>query len=94
MLVSLVLSVIFAVVAVFIANENQTAAHITLLGWPAQGKLGSILVLAFALGALCGIASVLPAYLSKTWALLRSRRKIEEMERGVQTMPPPSVKEV
>jgi len=94
MLLSLVLAVVFAIVAVFIANENQTAAQIALFGWPVAGKLGSMLILAFALGALCGIASMLPAYLAKTWALLRSRRKVEDLERAAQDMQPSNLKQV
>ena len=94
MLLSLVLAVAFAVLAVFFADANQAAAQITLYGWPIQGKLGAMLVLAFAIGALCGIAVTLPAYLAKAWALLRSRRKLEDLERTAHAAPPSDLKQV
>jgi uncharacterized integral membrane protein len=94
MLLSLVLAVIFAVLAVFFANDNQAAAQITLFGLPLQGKLGTMVVLAFGIGALSGIAVMLPAYLAKAWALLRSRRKIEDLERASQGQQPTDLKQV
>jgi uncharacterized integral membrane protein len=94
MLLSLVLAVTFSVLAVFIANDNQTAAQFTLLGWPIQGKLGTMFVVAFAIGALFGIVVMLPAYLAKTWAFLRSRRKIEDLERAAQAPQPTDLKQV
>ena len=94
MLLSLVLAVTFAVLAVFFANDNQAAAQIKLFGLVLQGRLGSMLVLAFGIGALSGMAVMLPAYLAKTWALLRSRRKMEDLERAAQSPPPADVKQV
>jgi uncharacterized integral membrane protein len=94
MLLSLVLAVTFAVLAVFFATDNQAAAQITLFGLPLQGKLGTMVVLAFGIGALSGIAVMLPAYLEKTWALLRSRRKMADLERAAQASRLADVKQV
>lgn len=94
MLLSLVLAVTFAVVAVFFSNDNQAVAQITFFGIPLHGKIGTMLVLAFGFGALCGIAVTLPAYLAKTWALLRSRRTLEDLERNAHAVPPSDVKQV
>jgi uncharacterized membrane protein YciS (DUF1049 family) len=94
MLLSLVLAVIFAVVAVFFANDNQAAVQIAFFGLPLQGKLGTMVVLAFGIGAVSGIAVMLPAYLAKTWALLRSRRKMEDLERAAQAPQPTDLKQV
>jgi uncharacterized integral membrane protein len=94
MLLSLVLAVIFGVLAVFFANDNQAATQIALFGLPLQGKLGTILVLSFGIGALSGIVVMLPAYLAKTWALLRSRRKIEDLERSALAPDPATLKQV
>jgi uncharacterized integral membrane protein len=94
MLLSLVLAVVLAVIAVFFANDNQTAAQVTLFGLPLAGKLGIMLVLAFGIGAFSGMAMMLPAYLAKTWALLRSRRKIEDLERAAQAVQPSDLKQV
>jgi hypothetical protein len=53
-----------------------------------------MVVLAFGIGALSGIAVMLPAYLAKAWALLRSRRKIEDLERASQGPQPTDLKQV
>jgi uncharacterized integral membrane protein len=94
MLLSLVLAVIFGVLAVFFANDNQATTQIALFGLPLQGKLGTIMVLSFGIGALSGIVVMLPAYLAKTWALLRSRRKIEDLERSALAPDPATLKQV
>lgn len=93
MLLSPILAVVFAILAAFFANDNQTVAQITLFGWPLQGKLGILIVLAFGIGALCGIAVMLPAYLARTWALLRSRRKIEDLEHRTPAVQPADQKQ-
>jgi uncharacterized integral membrane protein len=94
MLLSLVLAVILAVLAVFFADANQAGAQVTLFGWPLHGKLGTMIVLAFGIGALSGIVVTLPAYLSKAWALLRSLRKIEDLERAARAPQPADLKQV
>jgi uncharacterized membrane protein YciS (DUF1049 family) len=82
MLLSLVIAVVFGVLAVFFANDNQMMVQVNMLGLQLEGKLGIVIVLAFALGALTGIVMMLPAYLAQGWALIRSRRKVEDLERG------------
>ena len=94
MLLSLILAVTFAVLAVFFANDNQAVAQIILFGLPLQGKLGTMIVLSFGIGALFGTAAMLPAYLVKTWALLRSRRQMEDLERAARAAQPAEVKQV
>jgi uncharacterized protein (TIGR03382 family) len=51
-------------------------------------------VVAFGIGAVTGIAMMLPAYLAKAWALLRSRRKIEDLERAARAVQPTDLKQV
>jgi uncharacterized integral membrane protein len=81
MLLSLIVAVILSVVAVFFANDNQALIQLQLFGLRLQGKTGIVVVAAFALGAVIGIAVFLPAYLAQGWSLIRSRRKVEDLER-------------
>jgi len=94
MLVSLIIAVVFGVLAVFFANDNPAVVQLQFLGLQLQGKLGMLMVVAFALGALVGILLMLPAYLAQGWALLRSKRKVEDLEHVVRTMPPGDSKQV
>ena len=94
MLLSLVIAVVFSVLAVFFANDNQSAIQISLFGMPLVGKLGIVIVVAFGLGALLGVLMMLPAYLGQGWALIRSRRRVEDMEREAARLPPPGNKQV
>ena len=87
MLLSLVIAVVFGVLAVFFANDNQAPVQVHMLGLQLDGKLGIVIVVTFALGALIGIVMMLPAYLAHGWALIRARRKVEDLERG-STMGP------
>lgn len=84
MLFSLVFAVIFGVLAVFFANDNQAMVQVSLWGMPLAGKIGILLVVAFGMGALLGVLMMLPAYLSQGWALVRSKRKVEDLERAQQ----------
>ena len=94
MLLSLVVAVVFSVVAVFFANDNQTIVQINLLGLQLSGKLGMIIVVAFGFGALMGLVLMLPPYLTQGWSLIRARRKVEDLERSTPAGPPPGSKQV
>ena len=94
MLLSLILAVIFAVLALFFANDNQSVVQISLFGMPLMGKLGIVLVAALGLGALIGAATMLPAYLAQGWALVRGKRKVEDLERALQAAQSSSTKQV
>lgn len=83
MLLSLIVAVVLSVLAVFFANDNQALIQIRLLGLQLEGKLGIVIVVGFGLGAILGIVMMLPAYIAQGWALIRSRRKVEDLERSL-----------
>ncbi|HEY5982530.1 MAG TPA: LapA family protein [Anaerolineales bacterium] len=94
MLLSLVMAVALSVLAVFFANENQAVVQLQMLGLNIPGKLGIIVVIAFGLGAVVGILVMLPAYLSQGWSLIRSRRKVEDLEAGLRSAQTGNTKQV
>lgn len=87
MLISLILAVIFSVLAVFFANENESVVQLQWMGLHLESKLGIAVVVAFGLGAVIGILLMLPAYLSQGWSLIRARRKIEDLQQPAAKPP-------
>lgn len=84
MLVSLVLAVVFAILAVYFANLNQAIVQVSLFGYPVKGSLGLVLVVAVGVGVLLGVIVMLPSIISRSWALVRHKRKIEDLESAMQ----------
>ena len=80
MLISLVLAVVITILAAYVASNNLTPIAINLLGYPLRGTTGMLIVSAFAGGVLLGILLMLPAFISRSWALLRHRRKLEDLQ--------------
>lgn len=87
MLLSLVLAVVFAVLAVYFANFNQSIVQINLFGYPVKGSLGLIIVVAVGIGVLLGVLVMLPSIISRSWALIRHKRKIEDLQNAMQQIP-------
>ncbi len=87
MLISLVLAVIFAILAVYFANFNQAVIQVNLFGYPIKGSLGLIIVSAVGLGVLLGVLVMLPSIISNSWALIRHRRKIEDLQNAMLQAP-------
>jgi uncharacterized integral membrane protein len=93
-LLSLIVAVVFGVLAVFFANDNQGTVQLSLLGLQLSGKLGIMIVVAFGFGAVMGLLMMLPAYLTQGWSLIRARRKIEDLERIAPSPPSNGAKQV
>ncbi len=101
MFLSLILFVILSVVAAYIASNNLTPIRVNLLGYPLNGPTGMILVSAFGAGVLFGVLVMLPALISRSWAVMRHRRQLQDLQdkqakdmlaKDVQTkQPPPEV---
>jgi uncharacterized membrane protein YciS (DUF1049 family) len=80
MLISLVLAVVITILAAYVASNNLTPIAINFLGYPLKGTTGMLIVSAFGGGVLLGILLMLPAFISRSWALLRHRRKLEDLQ--------------
>ncbi len=87
MLLSLVLAVVFSILAVFFANYNQTVVQVSLFGYPAKGSLGLVIVISVGVGVLLGVLVMLPSIISRSWALVRHKRKIEDLQTALQQPP-------
>lgn len=84
MIISLILAVAVTVLAVFFASYNPTFVEINLFGYPVQGTIGLLLVVALGLGVVVGVLLMLPAVISRSWAVMRHKRRIQDLERSAQ----------
>ena len=84
MLISLILAVAVTVLAVFFASYNPTFVEINFFGYPVQGTIGLLLVVALGLGVVVGVLLMLPSVISRSWAVMRHKRRIQDLERSAQ----------
>ncbi len=84
MLISLIVAVVITVFAAYFATNNLTVMSISLLGYPVKGTTGIMMVAAFGSGVLIGVLLMLPALISRSWAVIRHRRKIQDLEDSMQ----------
>ncbi len=87
MLLSLVLFVVMSILAAYFATNNLDPITVSLLGYPIRGTTGTLIVTALGIGVLLGMVMMLPAYISRSWALIRHRRKLQDLQ-DQQAKPP------
>lgn len=83
MLISLVLAVAVTILAAYFASNNLTVIEINLLGYPIRQTTGILIVSALGLGVLMGVLFMLPALISRSWALIRHKRKLQDWQDAV-----------
>jgi uncharacterized integral membrane protein len=77
----LVLGIVFAIVAVLFALQNNVPVAVTLAVWHFDGSLALVLLLALGLGVLITGLLSSPAAIRTQWAAARLRRKVADLER-------------
>ena len=87
MFISLIIAIIFAIVAVFFALENTEIVRVHLFGYPLEGALGVFLLGALGLGALLGLLTMAPAALGRSILISRQKRRIQELEQSTPAQP-------
>jgi uncharacterized integral membrane protein len=80
MVISLILFITVTILAVFFSSFNQTMVDVNFFGYPVQGTIGLMMVLALGIGVIIGVLIMLPSVASRNWALFRHKKKIEELE--------------
>jgi lipopolysaccharide assembly protein A len=77
----LVLGIVFAIVAVLFALQNNIPVAVTLAVWHFEGSLALVLLIAVGLGVLItGLVSS-PAVIRGQWQAARLRRRVADLER-------------
>jgi uncharacterized membrane protein len=80
MLISLIIFVILSVFAAYFASNNLTVIDVSLLGYPLRGTTGTLMVSALGIGVLLGVLMMLPALISRSWAVIRHRRRLQDFQ--------------
>ena len=80
MLISMIVFVVLAILAAYVASNNLTPVDINLLGYALRAPSGVLLVSALGAGFLLGVLLMLPAVISKSWAVIRHRRKLQDIQ--------------
>lgn len=80
MLISLIVFVILSVTAAYVASNNLTVIDLNLLGYTVRNSTGILMVSALGLGVLLGVVMMLPALISRSWAVIRHRRKLQDLQ--------------
>jgi uncharacterized integral membrane protein len=79
----LVLGIVFAIVAVLFALQNNVPVAVTLAVWHFEGSLALVLLMALGLGVLItGLVSS-PAVIHRQWLATRLRRRVADLERQI-----------
>ena len=84
MIVSLILAVAVTILAVFFASYNQSVIVVNLFGYKVQGTIGLLMVIAMGIGVVVGVLVLLPSIISRSWALMRHKRKLQELQNASQ----------
>ncbi len=79
MFFSLIMIVAVAILAVLFASYNPTVVSIDLFGYPVQGTIGLLLVVALGMGVLVGVIVMIPSVWKRSFALRRQRKQMEEL---------------
>jgi uncharacterized integral membrane protein len=80
MIISLIVAVAVTILAVFFASYNTTLMTVNLFGYSVQGTVGFIMVVTLGLGVLVGVLLMLPSVITRSWALMRHKRKLQELQ--------------
>ena len=81
MILSLILTLAAAIVAVIIAMDNTAMAQVTFFGYPVQGAVGVFMLLAFGVGVVLGILLMVPSLIGHSVTTMQSRRRIAQLEK-------------
>ena len=80
MILSVILILIVAIVAVIFALANPTMVHLILFGYAVDGQVGLFLLMALGVGILLGILLMAPSLISRSFMASRHRRRVAELE--------------
>ncbi len=79
----LILGIVFAIVAVVFALQNNVAIIVTFAVWQFEGSQALVLLLTLGVGALIAGLVSSPTVIRRQWEAGRMRRQIVELERKV-----------
>ncbi len=85
MIISFVLVVVVTILAVYFSTFNQAVITVNLFGYLVEGPTGLFLIVTLGIGALIGILIMLPSVISRSWTLMKHKRRVRELENAVSS---------
>ena len=80
MIISVLLTIAVAIVAVMFALANPEMVHIVFYDYAVDGQIGLFMLIALGIGILLGVILMLPSLIGRSFAVARHQRKISELE--------------
>jgi len=84
MLLFLVLALLIAILAVILALQNPTNVTVTFLAWKFESSLALVLLVAFVLGVVLALVTLVSVVIRKNWTISSQKKKIAQLERSSQ----------
>jgi len=81
----LILALAIAIIAVIFALQNTAAVTVSFFVWQFHESLALVLLLTVILGVLIGTLTILPGSIRSKWRLSSQRKKIDLLEKLLQT---------
>lgn len=79
MIFTVIVTIAITIAAVMISLQNPTIVRLSLFSYLVEGPVGLLLLIALGGGVLLGILLMLPALISRSWALIRQRKQMENL---------------
>ena len=80
MIFSLILALVFAVIAVIFALGNTAVVTVSFLSWSIDGSLALVLLISVAIGILIGVLLMTPGTIKRNLALSGQKKKLKTTE--------------
>ena len=83
MVFSLILALLFAILAVIFAVQNPTMVEITFFTWQIEGSLALVVFITLVVGVLIGLLVMIPSVVKRSINLSGQRKKIAGLEKDL-----------
>lgn len=85
MIISFMILIVVTILAVYFSTFNQAIITVSLFGYLVEGPTGLFLILALGVGALIGILIMVPSVISRSWTLMKHKRRVRELEQAISS---------
>ena len=83
-LLSLILALIFAILAVIFASQNSDLVTISFYGFSVEGSLAVVILVSLAIGVIVGALIMAPGAIKRTLELRTHRKKMGGLEKSLE----------
>jgi len=84
MIFALILALAIAIMAVVFALQNPTIVTVSLFGYPVEGSLALVILVAVAVGIVIGVLVMAPGRIKSSLSNARNRKKISSLESSLE----------